>query len=768
MRGKIMGKTHLMLTMALSMLLGACSDGPEQYRQGDANLPTGDVSANPEIGSTFIPEDYPAGRDYRIGRIQIPHKAPAADDVDDELVKRNSSKPMIYKEGFAGLTFDTTFDEAKAILSEPLGNNSTGAYLYREGFVVVWRQEDPKIPVIVYIDANYLGKMDLGANLGKANVGTDLSSHFADDDGTGIPTLKKYFNSLEGQPADYDCVSTNECQLVQNAQFYLFVLPSAMFKISKDRKVMAEIRMLKDISPGNMDNNFDLLNQNVSYTVSTADNGSETESIELGDSWDLAKEKIAGEGIETTGTNWFTVEYDGALLILSKDKYDRSYRKPEDSERLDGFYYTGSFSKKFTFENKYLSYSYNLQSGDFSFAKTEDAGKKKYFLAPSANESDYKEVILELVDESKPVSLENIKTPIKFADASNYFDPADFPEDVMADNFAAALSKLEEVDESQQRLGMKIFHLDKIQKAKAQKQNIILDEEKMKKDFFLSFTEFLKNEVTAKRSGLSIFSAYSGLHSKEAETSIGNFLLAYDENSGEGRFYDISMAKLTGNLSKVYSSVTTSDFNKTIFPALNRPVNFINNVKATELLGFKLGQVLNVQEVDNDREEATISSKDGSQKQRANFDDTSLRSVIYGEDGKINKEIHQNTVVGDAGVALYLTKENGSDLYRILQINSSYIGQPINGLCGINDLDLKIGQETKSVVAKLNQKIADNRQANADFKCVKFEQKLSDGSGQISAIFFPKQGVKLYFSENQFSSVGVYTSKNEALKSEVE
>ena len=298
-----MGNKNFFLTISLLVVLAACSDGPEQYNRGEGpNLPTGDSSLNPDIGTFSISENFPDDRDYRIGRIVIPRASNEEDDVDDGLVKRNSSMPIIYKQSFAGITFDTTFDDAQNILSEPLGNNSSGAYLYREGMIIIWRQQAPKIPTFVVINADYLGAMNLGSDLGSIKVGSDVTSHFAKDDGTGIPTLKRYFNSLEGENTDYDCVATNECQLVQNSDFYLFVLPSGMFKISKDRKVIAEIRLTKEIGPGNMDNNFDLLNQNVVFQTTSGDNQSiENKTIELDDNWDIAQEKIAGEGIASVG-----------------------------------------------------------------------------------------------------------------------------------------------------------------------------------------------------------------------------------------------------------------------------------------------------------------------------------------------------------------------------------------------------------------------------------------------------------------------------------
>lgn len=792
-----MGKTHLFLTVALSLALGACSDGPEQYNRGQGpNLPTGDSSLNPDIGTFSISEDYPDDRDYRIGRIIIP-RVSKGDDVDDALVKRNSSKPIVYKQGFAGITFDTTFDDARNIFSEPLGNNSSGAYLYREGMIVIWRQQDPKVPVFVIINADYLGSMELGTNLGAVKVGSDITSHFADDDGTGFPTLKKYFNSLEKKAADYDCIASNECQLVQNSDFYLFVLPSGMFKISKDRKVIAEIRLTKDISPGNMDNNFDLLNQNVAFQVPSADGSSvENKSIELSDNWDIAQEKIAGEGIASVGTDWFTVEYDGALLILTKDKFDRDYLKPENTEQIEGFYYTGSFTKNFTFDSKLLKYSYDLNAKVFNFSEIDQAKDPEYFEAVSENGATaYKKLKVEYVDAAdKKLEFMKVKLPIQYEDGSTFFAMPEFtasadeiealknangqiPEDQLAAAvigqkqkmaFDAAVKELIVLDESSQVLGMKTTYLDDVQKHKVKDLNLTPDMEQMKVDFFIGLNNYLKAKLEAKHSDKSIMTRYQGLHAKEVETSYESTTLVYDKATGEGSFYQLSMAKLTGHLSKIYTSLANSEFNKKIFPELGKDLLFKANAKATELNGFKLGERIKITEIDNDREEATISSLDGSMKQRSGFDDTALRSVIYGEDGQIKKEILQSTAVGDASVGLYITKAAEADQYKVAQINTGMISGKINGLCGINDLDLKISTPSKEVVAKINQKISEKRQLDPNFKCVKFEEKYSDASGEVSSISFPKQGVKLYFSDSQFSRIGIYTSEKEALQSEVE
>ena len=95
------------------------------------------------------------------------------------------------------------------------------------------------------------------------------------------------------------------------------------------------------------------------------------------------------------------------------------------------------------------------------------------------------------------------------------------------------------------------------------------------------------------------------------------------------------------------------------------------------------------------------------------------------------------------------------------------ISGKINGLCGINDLDLRISTPSVEVLKKINQKISEKRQLDPSFRCIKFEEKYADASGEVSSISFPKQGVKLLFSDGQFSEIGIYTSEKDALQSEV-
>lgn len=744
-----MGKSKLVFSLILAMFMGACSDGPEQYNRGSVNLPTGDVSSNNDIGNTFIPENFPSDRNYKIGRIEVPFEVPAGDDVDDALVKANSSQPLVYKKGFAGITFDTTFDEAKNILSEPLGNNSDGAYFYREGLIVIWRTQDPRIPVFVIARSDYLGKMKVGS-LGEIGVGDDLTSYFSSDDGTGVPTAKKFFNELEGKSADYDCIASKECQVKGNETFYLFIFPGSMFLISKDRLVMAEIRLTREISPGNLDNNFDIVNQSISYQ-NTEEN---TESINLGQSWGELKDQINGDGIETNSTDSFQVEYNGTILLLTKDDFGRSYKKAQDTESLKAFYHVGDFTKNFMANGKFVSYSYDLSTNQFKFSKSDQVNESKTYLYQNlGNVDSYRE--LETI---KTKASGEIEFPIIFADDSS-IAINDMNE------FTQVQNDLIQNQPAAQLLSTKVNHFNEIQKHMIDKQSLSIDEKKLKRDFFNSLNAFIENEFK-QDPAMKVVSRSSGLFNEERESSISHFVMKFDETSGKGNLIEYSMSNMTGHLSYVYSGLAEADFNQVIFPHVTKDINFENGKKAKALLGFELGQNIKIKEIDNGREEATVYSLDESLKERSGFDDTALRTVIYNSDAKELKESHQSVSVGDLGVSFYVSKDTKQDEYKIVQINSSSVFGKINGLCGLNSLDLKIAMSAKEVQAKINSEISKAKQANNNFNCVKFEKKTSDGSGQLSSISFPNERVKLYFSDNQLSSLGIYAAKNEVFKSE--
>lgn len=799
-----MGKKHLLFTFCLSLILGACSDGPEQYQRGDLNLPTGDASLNPEIGTTFVPENYPADQDLIIGRVRIPYEM-IEDDLEDDIVKKNSSNPIIYKESFSGVTFDTEFSEGKNILAEPRGITSNGIYVYREGVGILWRTQDPHVPAAVIVLPSYLGGFQLDQTLGEIKIGSPVVDHFLDDDGTGKTVIKKYFNALEKKDASYDCLATSECELnlVDQGRNYEFVFPSATLQISVDRKVVNYIILLQDLKPGNLDNSFDIVNQNIPFLLKD-NSGAEIEaSINFGADWATTKELINGQGITSVSTDGFSVQHNGVIAVLTKENYERSYEKPDDSEKLNGLVFIGGYNKKFKFDGKYLNYNYNLSSKIFNFSKSDEIPSNLFYEitdgTPAANVSDMSNLKLlnvEFEDGKSEFKYGDVKLPINYADGSLFYqedatitatqEEIDFfiennpgaeitPElaketIILAKKtnaFNNATSNLFESNPSSQTFGLATTLLTPVQKNKMKDPNVSVDEDQMKVDFMVGLTNFIENEIKTKNPDKIVFTKIDGLFSQAERGEYAARILMLDDSTGEGNILILDMNKLNANLNRVLSIDLDSEFNRKSFPALSKPLEIKTNEKLKSFQGFTLGESIKIKDIDLGREEATVLSMDESMSERVEYLNDSLRSMIYDNSGQILKETLARVIVGNLGVSLYVVPVVGEqDVYKIVQIMNSFIPQTINNVCGLSGLDFKISMPANEFIAKLNQKISEKRQTDAGFDCTKFEEKRNDGSGKVASITFPNQGIKFYFSSNQLTNFGIYTTVNDALNSE--
>jgi hypothetical protein len=801
-----MGKKHLILTVALSMLLGACSDGPEQYnRGGGANLPTGDSSLSPDIGSFIIPENYPTDRDYRVGRITVPFET-VADDLEDEIVKRNSSQPIVYKKSFSGITFQTEFSEAKNILAEPRGITSNGIYVYKEGIGVFWRSQDPQIPAAVIILPSYLGGFQLNQQLGEIKLGSPVTNHFVGDDGSGRSVIKKYFNALEEKDADYDCLTTSECEVnvVDAGKNLEFKFPNATIQISVDRKIVNYIVLTQDLQSGNLDNSFDIVNSNIPFKKFEGEIEVDN-AIKFGENWATTKALIDGQGITTVSTDSFSVQHNGIVVVLSKEKFDRAYEKPEDSELLTGLAFFNPYNKKFKFDGKFLNYKYDLSSNLFKFTKSDEIPADQAFAvidgtdpAKVTDRASLKEIDLILANKSKGPTYGNVALPIKFKDGSIFYEDSEETASAdeiaqaktinpqigaMSDEEVAALvisnkknAKLQDAlkkvifeTPSDQTFSLSSSFFDTIQQNKMKADEITIDKDQLQIDYLVGLTNFIKNEIQTKFPGKTIINKYDGFHNRGERGEYASRILVADEATGEGNLILFELSRLSGNLGRLLSLDLDSEFNKKSFPALSKPLEIKNGEKLKEFQGFKLGETVKLSEIDLGRGEATVKSADQSMKERVGFSKEALRSMIFNKQGQIIKETLSSVTVGDLGVRLYLVenkKPGTTGEYKIAQISNSFMPQAIDNLCGLTGLDLKMGMPDHEVVAKINQKINEKRAQDSTYDCTKFEAKMDDGSGKISSITFPEQGIKIYFGGRQLTNFAIYTTAKDALESE--
>ena len=265
----------------------------------------------------------------------------------------------------------------------------------------------------------------------------------------------------------------------------------------------------------------------------------------------------------------------------------------------------------------YLSTHLTLTLKSSFFSEIEKINEPKYFDVKLENAtSEYKKVNLEYVDPTdKKLEFNKVRLPVKYEDGSIFFEMPEFtasdeeilklkssngqiPDDQLErlvieqkqkQPLAKAVKNLIVQDDSSQILGMKVSLLDDLQKHKINNLNLVLDMNKMKVDFFVGLNDYLKQKLKYHHPGKSILIRYQGLNAKELESTYESTILVFDKVSGEGTLYQISMAKLSGHLSKIFALSANSEFNKKIFPELGKDLLFKANSKATKLNGFKLG-----------------------------------------------------------------------------------------------------------------------------------------------------------------------------------
>jgi len=146
------------------------------------------------------------------------YKACAGDANFDQVIKENSSKPIIYGVGAAGITFDTSFTDSKKILTQPsYGPTIDGEAVYNEQIFVRWRTKGaPRTPMYILTFEDYLGKIQIKKPVGQIDdslgMGSDLSSYMGETPKEGANQLAiDLYQALTG--TEENCIDEHICNV---------------------------------------------------------------------------------------------------------------------------------------------------------------------------------------------------------------------------------------------------------------------------------------------------------------------------------------------------------------------------------------------------------------------------------------------------------------------------------------------------------------------------------------------------------------------------
>ena len=173
----------------------------------------------------------------------------------------------------ANISLETTYEEAQEVLNfvgiSQQGN--TAYYVYKEGIIVIWRDDSPRTPDVILIRNSYQGTMDFGPWMGE-NRHIKMGQSFADqfskgEEHTDIledPKARHFITSLYKhlENTEEDCLETQSCSLSINPEgiYVLFHFAKMVFLFGNDsRRNLVQIALIKDDDPACFKSPFDML-----------------------------------------------------------------------------------------------------------------------------------------------------------------------------------------------------------------------------------------------------------------------------------------------------------------------------------------------------------------------------------------------------------------------------------------------------------------------------------------------------------------------------
>jgi hypothetical protein len=337
-----MSKFRVLNRILLLAVLGlglACSESPEQYQTG--NAPEG--LDTPEV---------PVG----LGPSVLSQSATIANQ--DEIIKRNSQKPIIYNKdnpelsGAAGINLMTPLKKADQTLSRPLAVRSNGIRFYSENLVVLWRTQEPKVPVFMSAINGYLGVLKVSDNFSIKLGETSLQDFFGEGDELGDKgAVSRFYNLINQKSDDYDCLKTRKCRAVLSRNnFIIWDLDHLWFFMSRDRKVVFEARFYYKVDLGVLGNSVDL----ASLSLIGRENGGQKELLGLGISNEASKKILNETKRVSRGSNSFSKSFGDIGVGFTRSRYERDYNLPDPTETLNAIFFGMGYKTPLMLNKKYI------------------------------------------------------------------------------------------------------------------------------------------------------------------------------------------------------------------------------------------------------------------------------------------------------------------------------------------------------------------------------------------------------------------------------
>ncbi len=704
----------LSIFLALAFVsLAGCSKAPEAYNVKTKPAPPVDLNKAIPTEEQFTSKTT-LDKNGKVVSIQEILERPISDiEVEgsftwDAKVKANSSRPIIYGEGVGGLTFDTTLEEAASILVKPRqGPDEEGYAFYDEGLYILWRRDEPRTPAWILILQNYLGVMNMPVPLKPIGMGYDFAKDgYKVNKKEGAEQIAKvYYRILENQPADFDCVQQQKCQVTwgdDSKKDFIFEIPGKLlWLVSKDRFVLYRM-LIQQPKPG-LPFDLEILSGNLLVP--------EEAPLGLGQQFsDIEKRletslEINPLDIKTTvGMDTFGRLYGGTTLIYQKTIFDRDAIQPLSTDPLSLVQVWDSYAGAIVLDENRLIVVTETRSGvDLRIAQKSE-------LSLLQETVDQREIPLQIRLGLQPKNVRSFVEKLQQLIATEM--KTIYPQSIIASRFTGSF----------QRRTVKDYSAYVVAFDQAANTGL--------------FVQFAAGEELGSLSYFTILRLGGPLNPLDS-------LLFGAVNT--------PVEKAVGEV-EVISDITGKPIPQPDGSTLKKqdklPV-------FTQLSGLAIGDQIAVTEWDLGRGEATIRlTKQGKTYPplRASYADRSLIQVAFDSEKEAPQEVAYVSFGSlSIGVGLTLISEDPVlRTYKVVSVTSNLNTTKVLDLCG-----QKFAPEYGMSSVQFLEKLA------LVPSCVYLPKKDEGGNGRLTSVYFPQDRIRLGFDEDEMVSATIYAPNSE-------
>jgi hypothetical protein len=720
-------KPIAILLMTISFVI-SCTDSPKNDKNAKAGPVTLEVNPN---ASLPIPKANELLQNSPIV-FSNPGELDGEGSIEEqELKKHNLNEPIIYGVGAAGITMDTTFEEAKTLLTPPFrGPFANGVTFYNEQIITIWQNEGERKPRIIYVSKGYLGKMDAGKF-----KQLDFQSKFPEYKNGKDPILgaqklirEFYLEFEQTQDKSYDCLSTGRCTLIfgdSNQANMVLILPGAVFLFAKEEFQLAEIRIVRDIDPGMLANNLDLLSGDI-YVP-------EEVPFRLGDSYKYIFDRLEASPVNSSPevyvlTDTLGYSWKGFWYSFHRSNFDIDVIKAEPEDITKAVQVSPEFPAYLTI------------------------GGSRILVTQSTSDIS---VELETLPNPETLNMDDVTL-----------------------NVSEVESKLKMTTSIKKQNSLKF----------SQKFSQLLESELAKKyDVVVGRLSGYQNEEKSNKEIVSVISAFDSstlkgvriaFQVKEEQEKLGFFVISKIDNN-INPYNSITLPVMKADverkmeLKEVINEITQLPL---VDPATKVAKTEMSKESTfSQLSGFKLNDLVRLTNIDAlGRGEATVelltANKGTPVIERAEY--VEQGSLIVIDENRPSPRNQSFVTVGMSGVVLGLVNVGQDEqglLARVVSISSADFYGKIKDICGLSDsLLLEIGMKVSDAESMLLTAIDSKMKLDSNYNCNHIKIRDDGGKNFLKSVYFQDENLVINFNEKALSSVTIYLPLSQVQPIEVQ